>query len=174
MTVCKYRLFRPHHSRLRERAARAEEVVSQTNKSLDSNVKLTLTYSAFEIIWLWNENGAFFRPQNFPARLRYVRVISARCSANIKGVKYLASCASLASVDGQVQSRALQLSVFANAVRGILHSTDGKSGFHLNWNETHKTLFTIWDYFHGFILKICLYNRFLNGHLTSTIGTLSC
>lgn len=51
MTVCKYRLFRPHYSRLGgSERARGEDVVSQTNKSPVLNVKLTLTYSAFKII----------------------------------------------------------------------------------------------------------------------------
>lgn len=71
---------------------------------------------------------SFFNPEISPPA-RYVCVISARCCANIKGVKYLASYAGFASVNGQVQSRALQLSVFANAVKGILHFTEGKSGF---------------------------------------------
>lgn len=50
-----------------------------------------------------------FRRHKFPISLRYVCVISARCCANIKGVKYLGSCAGLASANSQVQSRALQI-----------------------------------------------------------------
>lgn len=67
-----------------------------------------------------------FDPKISPTGLRYVCVFSARCCANMKGVKYLARSTSLASVNDQVWSRALQLSVFANAVKGILQFTEGK------------------------------------------------
>lgn len=70
----------------------------------------------------------------------------------MKGVKYLGRSTSSASVNGQVRSRALQLSVFANAVNGNFELY--RREITVSSEQTdEQTLFTMCEYFSGFVLN---------------------